>query len=138
MLDDTRDGVRVIFRQPLHQSPGGSYVVRPFRGGRFFIWAAALNRVWPPPAGTAPVDRDDDDARDARVSPGPQPRGNWPMLVTQWLFEVAVEDKKRLQNVDEWPVEEAKIFLHNQIKWAPKDDKVLRAKIRELLKRVRH
>ena len=70
------------------------------------------------------------------VKPGPKYTGDWPGLIAQWLITVAADDPKRLQNVDQL-VTEAQNFLHNHIKWAPKDIKDLRAKIVDLLSLVR-
>ena len=121
--------MRVIYRQPLHQSPGGSYIVKPVRGWQFYVWQPDLDRIWPPPAGSAPVDHDDDSDAPPRVKPGPKPRGDWPTLVAQWLIEVAVEDPKRLQNVDALVDRRTKFFAQpDQV--GTKDNKVLRAKIR--------
>jgi hypothetical protein len=52
--------VSVIYRASLHRSPGGSYVVDQVRGWRFYIWQPDLDRIWPPPGGTAPVEHHDD------------------------------------------------------------------------------
>jgi len=51
MLDLGRDGVRVVHHY--EPKPGG-YVVHPFSGGRFFVWQPAFDRIWPPPASSAP------------------------------------------------------------------------------------
>ena len=50
--------VSVIYRKPLSRSKG-QYIVNPVRGWRFFVWQPILDRIWPPPAGSAPVDHDD-------------------------------------------------------------------------------
>jgi hypothetical protein len=47
--------VSVIYRQPLFQSKG-HYIVNPVRGWRFFVWQPVLDRIWPPPTDSAPVD----------------------------------------------------------------------------------
>jgi hypothetical protein len=104
----------------------------PFDDWMFYVWKPDFDRLY----SVARSDHDDGGESPPPVKPGKKPRGNWPMLVAQWLIEVAADDRQRLQNVDAL-VTEAKIFLRNQIQWAPKDDKDLRAKIRELLGRVR-
>lgn len=131
-----REGVLVVHRRQPDDDELVFCLIRPFRGWAFYIWQPDFDRIWPPPTGSAPLDHDDDSNSPPPVKPGPKPRGDWPTLVAQWLIEVAADDPKRLQNVDAL-VTEAKIFLRNQIKWAPKDDKDLRAKIRELLGSVR-
>jgi hypothetical protein len=83
--------VRVIYRKPLSQTKG-HYIVNPVRGWRFFVWQPVLDRIWPPPAGSAPVDHDDASDTPPRVKSGPKPRRNWPMLIEQWLNEVQTED----------------------------------------------
>ena len=104
---------------------------------RLFVWLPDLDRIWPL-AVSAPVDQGNvSDVTPQRVKPGPKPKGDWPTLLARWLIAVAAEGPKRLQNVDAL-VTDAQDFLDNQIEWAPKDNKVLRAKIVELLQDVRH
>jgi hypothetical protein len=136
MLESTSKGARVIYSQPLYQSPGGSYVVNPVRGWDFFVWQPDFDRIWPPPADSAPVEHDNDSDTPPRVTPGPKPREDWPKLIGRWLIEVAVEDKRRLQNIDALVVE-AQNFLDNQIRWSPSNTKRLRAVIVEWLTPVR-
>ena len=50
--------VSVIYRKPLSQSKG-HFIVNPVRDWRFFVWQPVLDRILPPPAGSAPVDHDD-------------------------------------------------------------------------------
>lgn len=130
-----KGGVRgVVYRpQPSDPFPG---IVTPFGGGAVFGWQPDVEAAWPS-AGSVPVDHDDaSHAPPPRVKPGPKPTRDWPALLAQWLIEVAADDPHRLQNVDDL-VLEARIILRNQIGWAPKDDKDLRAKIVELLRPVR-
>ncbi|WP_338833541.1 hypothetical protein [Bradyrhizobium septentrionale] len=134
LLWSRRDGLLVVHRR--HPREPDANIVKPFRGGRFFVWQLALDRLWPPPAGRAPVEHADASDAPSRVKPGPKPQDDWPTLIAQWLIEVAVDDPKRLQNVDALVIE-AKLFLHNQTGRAPKENKELRDKIRELLERVR-
>jgi hypothetical protein len=69
-----------------------------------------------------------------RVKPGRKPRGNWPTLIEQWLLQRKADYPQQGENIDALVVE-AKIFLRDRIKWAPKDNKDLRARIREQLRR---
>ena len=101
--------------------------------GGFSIWMPDFDRLY---SGEPRRAIEDDDSDDPPVKPGKKPHGDWPTLIAQWLIAVAADDRKRLQNVDALVVE-ANNFLRNRIKWAPKDDKALRKKIRELLKLIR-
>ena len=104
----------------------------------FYVWQPAFDRIWLPPAGSAPVDHGDASEPAPRVKPGPKAKGDWPDLIARWLIEVGRDDPQKLQkpNIDELAVE-AELFLRNQNKFVPKDSKVIRAKIRELLTPVR-
>jgi hypothetical protein len=114
MLDDAPTGVRVVHH---YQPNSRGYAVRPFPG-RFFVSQPAFDNIWPPPAGTAPVDHDDASDAPPKIRPGTKPTGDWPTLIGRWLIEVAVEDPKRLQNVDALVVE-AQNFLDDKINWSP-------------------
>jgi hypothetical protein len=101
----------------------------------YFVWKPDLDAL----LGIASGGRDKDDHADdapSSIKPGPKPTGNWYTLLAQWLIEVAVDDRQRLQNIDALVVE-AKLFLNKEIGWAPSDNRDLRAKIVELLRRVR-
>lgn len=71
-----------------------------------------------------------------RSKPGPDPTGDWPMLLGAWLIGVAVAEPARLHNIDVL-VDDAKDFLQEKIGWAPQDTKDLRSKIRHFLQFVR-
>lgn len=106
----------------------------PVRGWQYYVSQLDLDCVWPPVSGAGSTPTAHDDASKAlRVRPGPKPHGDWPTLIEQWLHTL---DPQQRQNVDAL-VPEAKKYLRNQIKWAPKDNKDLRAKIVEQLKLVR-
>ena len=107
-------------------------IVNPVRAAHFYVWQPALDRIWP--TANAPVhdEHDDDSNAPLRVKPGPKPREDWPTLLAQWLIAVAVENPKRLDNVDALVID-----AQDQIKWTPSDPKVLRAKMVELLRGVR-
>ena len=134
----TPDGVRVIHREPLYRVKRSldrvkSYsIVNPVRAAHFYVWQPALDRIWP--TANAPVhdEHDDDSNAPLRVKPGPKWREDWPILLAQWLIAVAVENPKRLDNVDQLLID-----AQDQIKWTPSDPKVLRAKMVELLRGVR-
>jgi hypothetical protein len=139
MLWFGKDGLRVVEHVLEHVQPGEN-VVLTVRGW-FYVSLPHLDLLLPPPHAISAPAVDDDDTSDEppRVRPGPKATGDWPELIDQWLIEVALNDPQKLlppQNIDEI-VDEAKLFLHNQIKWAPKDDKDLRAHIVVRLKRVR-
>ena len=112
------------------------YAVPSMRGWIFYVWQPDFDRIFGPPAGSAPVEHDDDSDTSPPVKPGRSRAEDWPTLIAQWLIAVAADDPQRLQNVDALVVE-AQEFLDEQIQWSPSDDKVLRAKIRELLKLIR-
>ena len=97
MLDDTPTGVRVVHRY--ERKPGG-YAVRPFRGGRFFVWLPHFDRIWPPPGASAPATDYDDDSNPPRLKPGPKPYKDWPTLIARWLLEISQTDPQRLQNLE--------------------------------------
>jgi hypothetical protein len=121
MLCFGTDGLRVLERRddPRH----------PMRlRGWFHVWQPDLDRIWP--ATNAPVDHDSN--APLRVRPGPKWHEDWPILLAQWLIAVAVENPKRLDNVDQLLID-----AQDQIKWTPSDPKVLRAKMVELLRGVR-
>lgn len=99
----------------------------------FYVWQPDFDRPY------APTDRDNDSDAPPPVKSGPKPHGDWPTLIAQWLIEVALDNPQKLQkpqNIDELAIE-AELFLRNQNKWVPKDIKVIRARIRELLTPVR-
>lgn len=123
------DGLNVF-----HHHPKDRRVLIDFPGW-LYIWQPDFDRIWPP-VGSAPVDDDNASDTPPRVKPGPKPHKDWPTLIARWLIAVAVEDPKRLQNVDALVID-AQDFLDNQLGWAPKDNKDLRAKIVELLQDVR-
>ena len=96
--------------------------------GWFYVWQPDLDRIWS--TATATVDHDGN--APPRVKPGPKPRGDWPTQVARWLIAVAVENPKRLGNVDALVID-----AQHQIKGTPSDPKVLRARMVELLRGVR-
>jgi hypothetical protein len=114
------DGLRVMERRD--EFPRNPMRLR----GWFYVWQPDFDRIWP----TASVDHAGSDAP-LRVRPGPKPRGDWPTLLAQWLIAVAVENPKRLDNVD------VLVIDAHQIKGTPRDPKVVRAKMVELLRGVR-
>jgi hypothetical protein len=81
---------------------------------------------------TIKAQHEDPKRQQKHAKPGPKSTGEWPTLVAAWLITVARDNPKQLQNVDAL-TGEAQDFLVDQIKWAPKDIKQLRAKIVELL-----
>jgi hypothetical protein len=95
----------------------------------YFLWHPDVEKVWPA------LRQEDDEAAPPRARPGPRPKDDWYTRIAQWLIAVAVDNPKRLQNVDVLVVE-ATDFLQNKIDWAPKEPKELRKKIVELLELV--
>jgi hypothetical protein len=123
------------------EGPRKPSVRLPTDGWLFYIWKPDYDRLFPAlsdddhSAGSVRADQDDSNSL-PQVRPGPKPRGDWPTLVARWLIAVAVDDPKRLQNVAAL-VAEASLFLDERMKRAPSDNKVLRAKIVELLQDIR-
>jgi hypothetical protein len=54
-------GASVVHR---HQ-PGEPFpnIVKPFRGWRFYVWQPVLDRIWPPPAASVPINHDEEPVR---------------------------------------------------------------------------
>ncbi|MCP3464480.1 hypothetical protein [Bradyrhizobium sp. CCGUVB23] len=96
----------------------------------YFLWHPDVEKVWPA------LRQTDDETAPVRAKPGPKPKDDWHTLIAQWLIAVAVDDPKRLRNVDTLVVE-ATAFLDDGIEWAPSDRKDLRKKLVELLILVR-
>ncbi|WP_325740117.1 hypothetical protein [Bradyrhizobium sp.] len=100
----------------------------------FFVARRDFSKLYP--AARAAADTIADTDTPTRPRPGPKPTGDWPTELAAWLIAVACDDPKRLQNVDAL-TDEARIFLREKIKWAPKETKELRRKIAKLLQLVR-
>jgi hypothetical protein len=111
----------------------------------YFVWKPALEKVWPVlasvPTAAAAAPSEQADNLTPRRRPGPKPTEDWPTLVAAWLVAEALKTpekfpRRNLINVDSL-VEEAAAFLQKQERWAPKDDKALRAYILSYLRYVR-
>ncbi len=105
--------------------PGNRYVDGAQRW--FFFAREDLNKLYP----VVPANM----GTPTRAKPGPKPREDWHTKVAAWLISVALDNPKKLQNVDALAAE-ASDFLLQKVKWAPKDQKELRRKIVELLQFV--
>jgi hypothetical protein len=93
---------------------------------------------------TAPVAAPNEQADNPtapRRAPGPKPREDWPNLVGAWLVAEVRKKPEKFARPDRINVnslvEDAAAFLQEQIGWAPKDDKDLRARIVSYLRLVR-
>jgi hypothetical protein len=113
--------------------------VDPIDDFELFVWHPDVASVWP---ARREADHEVTPLREAvhemtplRAKPGTKPTGDWHTLIAQWLIAVAVDEPKRLRNVDVL-VAEASAFLLDEIKWAPAEAKDLRKKIVELLRLV--
>jgi len=113
-----------LFVSLSHRGPPGR--VEPIDDFVFFVWHPDVATVWPA------LREADHEVMPQRVKPGTKPRGDWHTLVAAWLIAVALDDPKRLRNIDAL-VTEATVFLEQTIEWAPAEPKHLRKKIRELL-----
>jgi hypothetical protein len=104
----------------------------------YFVWRADLDKLFGVPFSSGEENASDqqDAYTPTTAKTGPKPRGNWPVLIEQWLPDGARDYPHGLGNVDQLVVE-AENFLRNRIGWAPSNPKRLRAKIRELLRTVR-
>jgi hypothetical protein len=99
-------------------------------GWVFYVWKPDLAKA------LSEAQEPDDGKTAARAKSGPKPTGDWPTLVGTWLIKVGSEDRKRLQNVDALVVD-AQSFLSDEIGWAPKEPRELRAVIVDWLRFVR-
>jgi hypothetical protein len=101
----------------------------------FFIRRAELDRLYPA-ASAAPSTVDEPEAAKPHERPGTKPTGDWPTVLAAWLVKIARDEPRRLKNLDKL-TEEASGFLIGKIKWAPKDSKQIRERIKDYLQFVR-
>jgi hypothetical protein len=104
-----------------------------------FEWTVSASAVGRYVTKRWPTMREGEDQATPHVTPGP--KAAWRIWVTRWLIMKASEDgAEQLQNVDVL-VDEAREFLTTELKaekiFVPKDNKLIRRHIKDLLTLVR-